>query len=334
MTFPAMNLPVALMGEVQLIDQLLRNAVYLGAAVNWWRSDPAPAAYEFQWPDPSTLRFHVGGAYWIVLYNVHVAQYGPIEWADASTIGGQHTDIVNETAVKIPVDKGTYRDTFSATFSETKSLEDETKNGFISEAMAKLGGISSPVQASLNQKVELEFRKAFGQVSSESRTVSQEITLPTPLDITVRGVRSRVTEQRRTKSQPQFDYGIAFRAERNDGGWWEVGFASKAEYQSFIRGEASDSVGVRRHGGSTVKSIWSDQQVPVAAQAAEPQAAAFRNVPQPSAVVGHGAHSLEWLATYDNVHKTGIEVIDHLNPGREAADTADSGPTSNEVAAL
>lgn len=312
MTFPALNVPVALMSEVQGLDQLMRNAVYLGADINWWRSDPAPGHYEYQWPEPNTIRYHVGGAYWIVLHNVHVARYGEIQWQDAVQVGGEHVDIINEKNITIPNEEGTYTSTFSATFTETRSLEDASKQGFISEAMAKLGGISSPVQASLNQKVEIEFRKSFGSTSTEQLVFSDEIVLPTPLDITIRGERRRITEQRRTRSQPEFEYGIAFRGEFNDGGWWEVGFKSRDEYFSFIRGEADDSVGVYRSGGGSVKSVWSDEQVPIPSPADRPQAHKFRAVPQQGATVGHASPSLEWLATYDNVHKSGIVVIDHL----------------------
>lgn len=315
--FPAMNIPVALMGEVSYIDQVIRNVEYWGG-ISWWRSDPAPSSYEYQWPDANTIRYHVGGPFWIVLTNVHVTNYGPIEWQKAVAVGGEHRDIVNETNVKIPVAQGTYRDTFSATFSETKSLEDETKNGFTSEAMAKLGGISSPAQASLNQKVELEFRKLFGQVSSEARTVSQEITLPTPLDITVRGERSRVVEQRLTKSQPCFDYGIAFRRENNDGGGWDVGFGNKDEFIQFIRGQADDSIGLMTHRGAGTRDFFGNY-VPVPGRPSEPQAAAFRAKPQTGAEIQHGSPSLEWTATYDNVQKTGIEVIDHTQAGAEAS---------------
>ena len=306
-----MNVPVALMGEVQGIDQLMRNAQYL-KTINWWREDPAPSVYDHQWPQADTIRYHVGGAWWIVLHNVHVSEYGAIEWQDAVQVGGEHVDIVNEKHVEIPVDEGTYRSTYSASFTETKSLQDATKNGFISEAMGKLGGISSPVQASLNQKVELEFSKSFGSTSSESLTFSDEIVLPTPLDITLRGERRRITEQRRTRSQPHFEYGIAFRGEFNNGGWWEVGFLSKDEFLSFIRGQADDSIGVRRQGGGSVKSVWSNEQIPVGDGPSTPQAPFFRAHPQSGASIGHSAQSLEWTATYDNVHKSGIKVIDHL----------------------
>lgn len=313
--FPAMNIPVALMEEVKGIHQLIANAQWKGV-IRWWMSQPLNGLIEYEWPEAETIRYFPFGkgnqsALRIVLRNVHIIEYGPIEWEEARQSGGEHKDFVNETNVRIPIDQGTYRDTFSATFSETKSLEDETKNGFISEAMAKLGGISSPVQASINQKVDLEFRKSFGTVTSEARTVSQEITLPTPLDITVRGIRERATEQRLTKSQPRFDYGIAFRGEYNDGGWWEVYFASKAEFVQFVRGQADDSVGVYRKGGGSVKDFFTPNRIPIPDGPSTPQAPKFRANPQPGASVPDLSPSLEWTASYDNVHRTGIEVIDH-----------------------
>ena len=317
--FPAMNLPNALDVEVQSIDQLMRNVAYL---YNYqrWLSGPAWGNYYNEWPEPDRIRYRMGderNAVWIELRNVHVASYGPIEWQEATTIGGRHTDIVEEQDVVIPNPEGTWEKEVSLTFAAVRGLEDQTKRGFVSEAMAKLGGISSPASASINQKVELEFNQTFSKTTTESYTVSDKISLPTPLNITYRGERARVVEERRTRSRPVFDYGIALRYEYNDGNWTEMYFASKDQFQDFIRGNAPDSVGVWYTGGGTTRRIFTNEVVNLPGRE-EIQADWFRAHPQSGATITPSGATLEWVDQYDNAAKGRLVVIDHLAQGEAA----------------
>lgn len=311
--FPAMNIPTALDVEVQSIDQLMRNVVYL---YNYprWISGPAWGNYDHEWPEPDCIRYHISQALWIELRNVHVADYGPIEWQEATAIGGRHTDIVEEQEVSIPVDQGKWTKTVELTFEAVRGLEDQTKQGFTTEAEAKLGGISSPAGARLNQKVELEFAQKFSKVNTSRYTVTDTIELPTPLHITYRGERARVVEERRTRSKPQFDYGIALRYEYNEGSWTEMYFASKAQFLDFVRGNADDTVGVYYVGGLSAYNLWEGRRIPVDGPAPEPQAGFFRDHPQPEASLAYTDHALEWTDTYDNAAQGRLVVIDHNVP--------------------
>ena len=316
--YPAMNLPNALDIEAQSIDQLMRNVVYL-YGYERWISGPAWGGYHSEWPEPDRIRYRVGDertALWIELRNVHVREYGDIQWQDADTLGGRHRDIVEEQDVIIPLDQGTWEKEVSLTFSSTRGLEDATKRGFTSEAMAKLGGISSPAQASINQKVELEFAQTFSKEQTESYTVRDKITLPTPLNITYRGERERVVEQRRTLSTPVWDYGIALRYEFNDGNWTEMYFASKQQFIDFIRGNAPDSVGVWYAGGGTTRRIFTNEVVPLPGRE-EPQAGFFRAHPQSGATLASSPTALEWAEPYDNASRGRLVVVDHLNEDKE-----------------
>ena len=310
--FPVMNLPNALDIEVQGIDQLLRNVAYL-YGYQRWLSGPAWGNYHHEWPEPDRIRYRMGderNAVWMELRNVHVTDYGPIEWQDAIAVGGRHTDIVEEQEVKIPVDEGKWTKTVSLTFEAVRGLEDQTKQAFTSEAEARLGGISSPAGAKLNQKVELEFAQKFSKVNTERYTVTDTIELPTPLHITYRGERARIVEERRTRSRPRFDYGIALRFEFNEGSWSEMYFASKDQFLDFIRGNADDTVGVYRVGGLTTRGAFG-AVVAVPSPPDEPQAAFFRDHPQPDATIPDTDHALEWVATYDNAAQGRLVVIDH-----------------------
>ena len=316
--FPAMNLPNALDVEVQSIDQLMRNVTYL-YNYPYWISGPAWGGYHSEWPEPDRIRYHISQAVWIELRNVHVKEYGPIQWQDADTLGGRHRDIVEEQDVVIPIDQGTWEKEVSLTFSSTRGLEDATKRGFTSEAMAKLGGINAPASASINQKVELEFAQTFSKEQTESYTVRDKISLPTPLNITYRGERERVVEQRRSLSTPVWDYGIALRYEYNEGSWTEMYFASKQQFVDFIRGNAPDSVGVYEVGGLSAYNIWEGKRIPVDGRS-EPQAAWFRAHPQPEASLAYSPTALEWAEPYDNASRGRLVVVDHLNGDKDITD--------------
>ena len=74
-------------------------------------------------------------------------------------------------------------------------------------------------------------------------------------------------------------------------------------------------MGIMSNGGGTVVSVWSNDRVPIPGRNPESQAGKFRAHPQSGASIGHAAPSLEWTSTYDNVNRTGIEVIDHSKEG-------------------
>lgn len=320
--YPAMNIPNALDIEVQSIDQWMRNVAYL-YGYDKWISGPAYGGYHSEWPEPDRIRYHISQAVWIELRNVHVKSYGPIEWQEAEALGGMHRDIVEEQDVKIPNEQGTWEKEVILNFGAVRGLEDATKRGFISEIGARLGGISTPAGASASQKIEVEFAQKFSQQQTEGYTVRDKITLPTPLDITYRGERSRVVEQRRTRSTPVWDYGIALRYEYNNGGFTEMYFASKGQFEDFINGNAPDTVGVWFTNGSSYHDFWNNLQ-PIPGQV-EPQAPFFREHPQSGARITATQNSLEWAEPYDNASRGKLVVVNHLAGDNEDTDPNQAG---------
>ena len=290
------TLPTALMNEAARIHQLLKNTDN-----EWWGGGASPGVYEYQFPDDTTVRYHIGGAVWLTLHGIHVTDLGPIQWQEEESVSSTDSERHEDHLELLAGDSA--KRTLSWTFSDIQTLEDSTKLNLQSEAQAKLGSLYSPVSGFIDQKVEKEYASKFSDAKTYSQTETYELDIVGPKSVNIVFERDKQKRQRHTQCAPIFDYAITFHWAYDDGGWFDVTWKSKQEFIDFIRGEAPDTVGVlfgadRPLPPSFLSLNIGDTRVNHTESALAPW---FRARPQPDAVIDNGGMSLTWTDMYDTV---------------------------------
>ena len=299
----AVNLPEALMQEKQGIHQALLNVQH-----SMWGGGNAPFESPYNWPNPGTVVYVMGGAFHISFRNIHVADYGDIAWSEEHPIG---TPKVERVEVPVKVAKGdTLRDTISHTFGEVETLEKTTALNFASTVEARLGSLPVPVSASLQEKVDRQFSEKFGHQKTHAQTETQDLTIVGPADRTYIFERKSTRAQRTTKCQPLFDYTIEVSFDYDNGTRRWMDFPDRDTFERFCRGLTDDSVGVphRRFKKYPVLGIgnptWHEETL-------APLAPWFRERANPHYQIGHHAAPLEWVDTYDSVLVQSVTYVEN-----------------------
>lgn len=285
MTETQFNLPDALQHEAGRIAQLLFNTGH-------WLFGSGPAReFEYGWPSHNAVTYALpdGGAQ-LLLTDVRVVDFGPILWSEEREIRRHREEHVLS---KIKLLKGQeVTDNFEWTFTKTKSLQEVSKLGFEQSIEAHLGSFNTPAGAKVEAKFEQEFSTAIGSSDTTSNTISRKITNTGPLNAEIVATRDSIEAQRTTRCQPQFDYAIAWQRGWQ-GGTSRVTWKDKEEYLSFVRGTASDDVGVLHTAvGNQTRNL----------------APYFRAHAQPNAEIPHGAPYLNWTDRYSSSISLNIET--------------------------
>ena len=292
------NLPEALRNEAQVIYQLLVNVApqdFRQTDVPWGYGPTWPD-YPATWPAPNQVTYNLRRpserrtAFNIELVDIYVRDLGQIEWSEEREIRP-----IRDSDRRWPVNIAagdTLTQTFSHTFSHATTLEEETKINLAAEVELSLGNLESPAGAKLTTKVETEFASKFSDTATVSDTLSQQLVIQGPANRVYFAFRDRVIAERTTRCRPLFDYKIRFAARYDDGGYLIAEWASKAEFERFIRGLADDTVG------------YLNASNPYMAKALAPF---YRAHPQPGASIGDSAPPMEWTDRYSTRIVTGID---------------------------
>lgn len=290
----AINLPEALRSDVERIHQLFANVAGNVAIDNVWFTPAWPHPSFAGWPEPTTVVYRIdkgGGAYYeVTLSEIHVADFGPIDWQQEREIMPVR-DIGRKLGVKVAAGD-TFVDTYTHTFSHVQTLEEETKLNFTAEVGARLGALATPAGANLSLKVSREYADRFSTSATATDTVTQTLTVQGPADRTYFAFRDRSVVERTTRCRPVLDYKIRIGSWNPNGSGYFADWSSKAELLRFLRGQASDDVGYRHHNVNPSLS--------------GAMAHFFRERPQPGAAIDGGYPVLEWTDRYSNFHRTGL----------------------------
>lgn len=257
------NLAEALHGQARSIVQGLRNPG-VGPI-----QGPGVGGFRYDWPDRTTVIYHIDDDQTITFEGIHVSDFGPISWSDEEP-GPRR--LVKEITVPEGVP---FSDTFKRTSSETQTLEEATRIGLETAVRAGLGQ-EYGTGISLNAKVSRETEQRFGKSATE--TLSSEFSIGPVTEPGTYRIES-FPFTRRVTSRPKFDFHIVWqRHTYADGGyhWWErVEFECKQQLIDLLRGMAPDSIGVYRSGRIVSGDYASESE-----NAPKPLAPMYRERPQ------------------------------------------------------
>ena len=249
--FPAYNLEDALASEARSIAQLVLNLQYTsgnlaggffggGAANDWSRSD---------WPIATTVEYQsdLGGfrVRYVRLEDIYMLSTGEVEWAEEQ-IHDRVTDLMLERKYNPPAGSSVVAD-YSVKFGSIRTRENAASVGLENEIKLRLGGINTPAGAENVAKVQASVQRKYGETHTFEETISDSITIQGPADLILRGERSRSDASQVVKATPEFEYRIIMgMREGGDGHHYyrEVEFESKAQFNAWVQGRASNDVGV------------------------------------------------------------------------------------------
>ena len=306
--FPAYNLEDALASEARSIAQLILNLQYLsgnvgggffggGAANEWTRSD---------WPIATTVEYQseLGGfaMRYVRLEDIYMVKTGAVDWREEQ-VHDRVTDLLLERKYNPPA--GSKVDaSYSVKFGAVRTREEATKVGLENEITLRLGGINSPAGAVNNATISAEASKRYGETHTFEETISDTITIEGPADLILKGERSRSQVSQVVKAVPEFEYKIIVgMREGGDGKHYfrEAEFESKAQFNAWIQGRASDDVGVvYQYTALVTKDQLRTWQT-------APTARAHR---QPDAVVSTHHVPLVFSTSFDDQVSQGVEFYD------------------------
>ena len=211
-----------------------------GAAGEWTNSD---------WPVPTTVQYEQDlgnfNLRYVRLEDIYMVRTGEVEWQEEQ-VHDRVTDLVLERKYNPPAG-ATVDASYSVKFGSIRTREDATKLGLENEIGVRLGGINTPAGATNNTTVTAEATRKYGETHTFEETISDTIAIAGPADLVLRGERSRSQVSQVVKATPEFEYKIIMGMRQ--GGpdhyyWMETQFASKAQFNAFIQGRASNDVGV------------------------------------------------------------------------------------------
>lgn len=306
--FPAYNLEDALASEARSIAQLALNLEYLsggighhffggGASGEWTRSD---------WPIATTVEYQqdLGGFVlrYVRLEDIYMVRTGDIDWQE-ETVHDRVTDLVLKREYNPPA--GAKVDaSYSVKFGSVRTREDTTKLGLENEIGLRLGGINTPAGATNNTTVTAEATKKYGETSTFEETISDTIIIEGPADLVLRGERSRSRVSQIVKAVPEFEYKIIMGTRQGGDDhhyWMEATFDSKAQFNAWVQGRASNDVGVVKQYTARVTSdrLSTFETAPTA-----------RDHRQPDAVISTHHVPLVFTTAFDDQISQGVTFYD------------------------
>lgn len=249
--FPAYNLQDALASEARSIAQLMLNLQYTsgnvahgffgGGAANEWSSS--------EWPIATTVEYFSDlGGYnlrYVRLEDIYMVKTGEVEWQEEQ-VHDRVTDLLLERPYNPPAGATVVAD-YSVKFGSIRTRENAASLGLENEIGVRLGGINTPAGATNTATVKASVEQKYGETHTFEETISDSITIAGPADLILRGERSRSQVSQVVKATPEFEYKIimGMRQGGDDHHYWmETKFDSKAQFNAYIQGRASDDVGV------------------------------------------------------------------------------------------
>ena len=307
--FPSYNLEDALASEARSILQLWLNLEYLsgvsyfggGSSRDWVSSD---------WPLPTNLVYMDGdgnhGTRYVRLENIYNIRTGKPEWEDEE-IHDRVIDTAYERRYNVPAGV-TQEVEYDFTLGEVRTREKATSVGLENELKLRLGGFNTPAGAENTAKVKAAVEEKYGVTQTFQQRFADKTTIVGPANLILRGERARSQVSQVVKSVPEFEYKIfiGYITGSRVGGedrraWMEAEFGSKAQYNAFIQGRASNDVGVVYQYTSRVSKgdAGSWEMAPVA-----------RKNRQPNATVTPHHHPLVFNTAFDDQIEQGVVFYD------------------------
>lgn len=311
--FPAYNLEDALASEARSIAQLMLNLAYMaqgdmpfslrppffggGASRPWSNSD---------WPTPNEVHYEddLGNfnLRYVHLKDIYMVKTGSIDWQEEQ-VHDRIVDRLLERKYNPPAGSKVTAD-YSVKFGAIRTREHAASLGLENEIGLRLGGINTPAGATNNTTVKAAVEDKYGQTSTFEETIADSITIEGPADLILRGERSRAQVSQVVKAVPDFEYRIVMGL--RSGGpahyyWQEAEFSSKAEFNAFIQGRASNDIG-RVYQYTTRVSRSELREWALAPLA--------RQLRQPDAVVSPHHVPLVYTTAFDDQIQQGVQWYD------------------------
>lgn len=251
--FPQFNLLDVLASEAKSALQLWLNLEYLSGH-SYFGGGAAPEWFTKQWPIPTTVYYEEwdgnGSARYVRMENIRMSRAGDIEWAD-ETVHDRVVDVAYERRYNVPAG-AKQTATYSYKLGGIRTREEGASLSLENEIKLRLGGTTSPAGAENRAVVKASVEQKYGVTQSFEETFADATELTGPIDVILRGQRSRALVSQVTKSVPIFEYDLYIG--KRSGGiaptgydaryWIESHFGSKSEFNAFIQGRTSDDVGV------------------------------------------------------------------------------------------
>lgn len=248
--FPAYNLVDALASEARNAMQLFKNLEYTsGNGILGGGSAPAWARNE--WPTADHVYYEADGypVFYARLQGIYMARTGDVEWLEEE-VHDRVVDVAYERVYNVPA--GVRQEVeYDFTLGAVRTRESATSVGLENEIGVRLGGINTPAGATNNSTVKLAVEKKYGETHTFEQRFADKTIIEGPADLILRGERSRAQVSQVVKAVPEFEYklilgmiegGIGYGQDHRY--YREVAFDSKAQFNAFIQGRASDDVGV------------------------------------------------------------------------------------------
>lgn len=307
--FPAYNLEDALASEARSVLQLWLNLEYTsgvahfggGVSKDWAKSDwPLPTTVQY-WDDNGHGPGQHGSRY-VRFESIYNVRTGKPEW-ETEEIHDRVVDVAYERRYNVPAGV-TQNVEYDFTMGSVRTREHATSAGLENEIGLRLGGISHPAGATNNTTVKLAVEDKYGQTQTFEQRFADKTTIQGPADLILRGERARSQVSQVVKSVPEFEYKIIMGLVQgidDHRAYMEVEFPSKAQFNAFIQGRASNDVGVIYQYTSRVTKdqlrTW--EMAPVA-----------RQNRQPDATVTNNHHALVFNTAFDDQIEQGIVFYD------------------------
>lgn len=266
---------------------------------------PVNPYVDASWPEPNRVRYHLGGAVYIELRNIRPASFN-LDIGDPVTIQSS-TEIVNRTNVDDPVKHGKFEEDYTFTFGAVDSFSDKATVALEQGLAVKFGNEYDHIKAELESKFTEANEKERSQQKHWDNTIHWHLEHETPLNLTIWGQRDKSKTQSIIDINMPFEFEIAIRYEYADGSWAETSFPSRQILLDYLRGNASDAIGVTHVHHVTGETFGQH----IESDTYEATASYFRAHPQPHVDMPNSDINTTITVINDNVIDQDVKVIDH-----------------------
>ena len=144
------------------------------------------------------------------LSEIQMTDIKSVDWGKPKVISSKAPEQVRSTIhLEKPI---SYHETISHTFSKTRTLLESAKVGAEASIRGLVGGEFAGVKAEVEvtAKITSEYQRQWGEASTQSDTVSREITVQGPINLEYEAKRSVDRVQRKVTPKADFSYRIVF----------------------------------------------------------------------------------------------------------------------------
>ena len=253
--YPAMNLEDALRSEALSALQLWLNLEYMSGQ-NHLGGGAAPPGWGYSdWPHPIEVYYATSNddntdIRYVRMTNIRAKRITDIDWEEED-VHDRVIDVVYERAYNVPPGQeqdAEYDFEFDAITTRSRATTLALENAL----KERLGGTAHPVGLENTTTVKAAVENKYGTENDYKQRFTDKSVIKGPIDVILRGQRSRARVSQATRCIPEFEYDLYIGYRQggisptglNHHYYNEVHFTSKDEFNAFIQGRGSDEAGV------------------------------------------------------------------------------------------